>query len=250
MRRSRRRWAVFGMLLAGLSIAMAYWVRVCPPAAELTRQSVGAITFVSIPEGEALLGSPETEGRVSVKLPAFWLARHETTVEVFAPFAAEQKRIHPQLDSTFSPLEGQGPKPVTAVDLATARAFAVWFSRTYEVVARLPTEEEWEFAARGGLTGAPYAWGFGTAKSRAHWDAAEPSAVGAYPANAFGLFDMSGNVYEWCEAPSPNATRAVARGGSWAERDEKMLRLVERVHFPVEYRDADLGFRLLIESLD
>jgi formylglycine-generating enzyme required for sulfatase activity len=101
--------------------------------------------------------------------------------------------------------------PVVHVGYDDARAYAAWAGKT------LPAEAEWEFAARGGLNGAPYAWGdepmpdgrfmANTWQGRFPWEnLAEDgyertSPVGAFPANGYGLFDMIGNVWEWTDSP-------------------------------------------------
>lgn len=106
-----------------------------------------------------------------------------------------------------SSLDGLEDHPVVHVAFADAQAFAQWSNKS------LPTEAEWEFAARGGLDGAAYAWGDALAPDGAmlanYWQGAFPfantlddgfertSPVRHYPANGYGLFDMIGNVWEW-----------------------------------------------------
>jgi formylglycine-generating enzyme required for sulfatase activity len=146
---------------------------------------------------------------------------------------------------------GTSRQAVAEVTMADARAYGQWRTRRDGRTVRLPTEAEWETAARGGVDGAPYPWGWGGRGSQlARFDAAGPAVRGGrYPANGFGLYDMAGNLYEWC-APGPEevAGQAVARGGSWAERDPQRLQVGHRQLFPADYRGRDVGFRLVREK--
>ena len=133
---------------------------------------------------------------------------------------------HPQGPATTT--EGKGDHPVVHVSRADALAYCDWAG------LRLPTDAEWEFAARGGLEGARYPWGNELTPGGEHrcniWqgdfplhDAAEDGHAGTAPVDAFepngyGLFNMSGNAWEWCADPftAPNAASGayVVRGGS------------------------------------
>ena len=118
------------------------------------------------------------------------------------------------------------------VSYKDAKAYTVWLSRKTGHAYRLPSEAEWEYAARAGTT-TIYHFGNNISSSRANYGGTKTVAVGSYPANAFGLHDMLGNVWErvedcWHEsyagAPSDtnvwkagDCSRRVLRGGSWSD---------------------------------
>ena len=176
--------------------------------------------------------------------------------------------------------------PVVNVSWNDAQAFVGWLSRKEGKTYRLPTEAEWEYACRAGTT-TRYCFGddpeglaaFGniadaTAKEKFPdwtWAIAArdgyvyTAPVGRYQPNAWGLFDMHGNVWEWCsdgyaadyykQSPvddPPGAVQAsdrVIRGGSWGNRP-RGARSANRNGYEPEIRDNDLGFRLALEESD
>ena len=163
----------------------------------------------------------------------------------------ETAQIAKRPDGIYAVKEGVRGQAASEVTAAEAEAYCLWLSRKTERTVRLPTESEWEAAARGGVDGAPYPWGWGgVPQERACFDAAAPAARGGtFPANGFGLYDMAGNLYEWC-APNPDVPEGqrAARGGSWAESDPDRLSVERRQRFPADYRGRDVGFRALREK--
>lgn len=211
--------------------------------------------FVSIPGGAFILGSPEggtRSPRRTAELAPYRLQATEVTVRCFVDFlnavrpdppfespqiAFDAGRYRPVMDVRM---------PVTHVSYGEALRYGEWYSERNRVRARLPTPDEWEAAARGGVRKARFPWGWGEPAGRAHFAATGPVRVARQPPNRYGLYDMAGNVAEWCQADA-SADTAPALGGSWAERDPDLLRVFHRVEFPESYRDADVGFRVLIE---
>lgn len=189
----------------------------------------------------------------------FALGRRETAVADFVDYLnaagvadfPETAQIARRADGTFAAKEGARRQAVAEVTAAEAEAYCRWLSRKTGKTVRLPTESEWEAAARGGVDGAPYPWGWGgRPRERAQFDAEGPAARGGtFPANGFGLVDVAGNLGEWCAArpDEPKGQRAV-RGGSWSERNPEFLQIGHRQWFPADYRGRDVGFRALREE--
>ena len=167
-----------------------------------------------------------------------------------------------------NPPAGHGSHPVVLVSFDDAMAYCRWLSEAIGRVARLPTEAEWEKAARGGVEGRRYPWGDDIDASRANF-LEDPSAkrqrgtrsTGTYPPNAFGLCDVTGNVWEWVSdwyggeyygggdmndprGPDTGSMRIV-RGGSWVNDDVTMLRCAYRHKVPPDTYAYSIGFRVV-----
>ena len=162
------------------------------------------------------------------------------------------------------PPAGQEQWPVRNISLAEAQAFAAWRTQRDGLACRLPTEEEWEFAARGGPTGNLYPWGRSWIDGHANmkkYDAAnpnQPAAVRSFPNDraAAGVFDLVGNVHEWTNSKASyyegNAKRTtpaeqnlpVIRGGAYSVAQD--LNAASRQWTP-QTKDPAIGFRLACE---
>jgi len=220
--------------------------------------------MVMLPAGTFLMGSPESEaGRfgnegpqheVTISRP-FALGRYPVTFNEYDHFCAEAGREKPG-DRGW----GRGRRPVINVNHEDAEAYCAWLSDVTGSAYQLPSEAMWEYACRAGTTTA-YAFGDQLTRMQANFDDSESgmtSEVGTYPANAWHLHDMHGNVWEWCQdwfhpsyegAPddgnawlAPASTHRVLRGGSWLSF-ARSLRSACRSEFPPDFRYFGFGFR-------
>ncbi len=153
-------------------------------------------------------------------------------------------------------------QPVVAVSWFDAVSYCEWLSGATGRRFRLPTEAEWELAARGGSEGFRYPWG-DDSPQRQIYEGARPATgpelVGQWQPNGYGLYDMCENVHEWCSdwfgagyyATSPDrnplgpdtGVRRVSRGGSWRHQ-VRFTRCAARSSIPPEFRYTDYGFRI------
>lgn len=189
----------------------------------------------------------------------FEIGRYEVAVADFVDYLnaaavsdfPETAQIAREKGGKYAAKEGTRNQAASEVTASEAEAYCLWLSRKTGQTVRLPTESEWEVAARGGVDGAPYPWGWGgRPQERAQFDAEGPAVRGGrFSANGFGLYDVAGNLYEWCAVPpaGPPGQR-MACGGSWAERQPERLNVEHRQPFPADYRGRDVGFRALRET--
>jgi len=177
--------------------------------------------------------------------------------------AVGQSYIWPESE----PVADRVDHPVTLVRWEDAVAYCSWLAAETGRAVRLPTEAEWEKAARGALVGKRYPWGDRLDRNMANFltDPTMKLVHGttrcrSYPANGFGLFDMTGNVWEWAQdwydpqyyavspalnpqGPSAGSLRVV-RGGSWLVADVRMLSCSHRHKIPPDTYSYGIGFRI------
>lgn len=234
----------------------------------------GEMLFV--PSGEFVMGSDAVEAAPNegplfrVTLNHFYLSRHLITNASYEQFQPSHLRKR---------MPGAGDRhPVVHVSSLEAIKFCQWLSARTRKKYRLPSEAEWEYAARG-TDGRKYPWGnyegrgdlanFADRNTNFAWSDRdiddgypETSPVGAFPfgASAFGMEDMAGNVWEWCldyyepyrPAPKVNprgpamGNRRVYRGGSWKSRFNSLRTTVRGSNVPT-FSCNDLGFRVMCE---
>ena len=128
----------------------------------------------------------------TVYVDAFYMDKYEVTVGQYKQFV--RATGHRDLSDWVSTYSLTDRHPVVGVSWYDAMAYAAWAGK------RLPTEAEWEKAARGGLAGQKYPWGntIDSRKANYNRNIGKTTSVGSYSPNAYGLYDMAGNVWEWC----------------------------------------------------
>ena len=219
--------------------------------------------MVVIPAGTFMMGCVSGRECKSNELPvhevelarSFALSSHEVTFEDYERFT------HADTANEW----GRGRRPVYNVSWVDAERYTRWLSDQTGQKYRLPSEAEWEYAARAG-SGGMYSWGDDVGWRRANcegcgsqWDDRRAAPVGSFAPNGFGVYDMHGNVWEWVQdclnrdydgAPTDGTAwlrgdcgRRVLRGGSWASGPED-LRAASRGRQATDDRNYLIGFRV------
>ena len=227
--------------------------------------------LIKVPAGSFAMGRSGSNKRlypIKIDRPIY-LANTEITFAQYDKFQQATGRDVP-VDQGW----GRGNQPVINVNWFDVLSYAKWLSAMTGKSCRLPTEAEWEYAARGGTEkeyGVPAPDGSDAIlwKGLANcmncgsaWDDKKTAPVGSFPANRFGLHDMSGNVWEWtcsiwnsspdtkvqqCPDDISSNDARVGRGGSWFDYPGS-ARASERKDFQPDFRYFNVGFRVLCES--
>lgn len=220
--------------------------------------------LILIPSGWFQMGSDQGQD-VERPIHRIWvdhflLSPTQVTVEEYERFLNATRTAPPPFWS--DPAFRRSRQPIVGVSWFEARAYCEWLSSQTARNFRLPTEAEWERAARGGAEGALFPWGNEPPQSRAsyhdRWKAGPEDVLQSEP-NAYGLFEMCENVHEWCSdwfdpayylnSPERNprgpetGQRKSSRGGSWRHQI-KISRCSARSSIPPEFQYADYGFRI------
>jgi formylglycine-generating enzyme required for sulfatase activity len=226
--------------------------------------------MVVIPAGEFMMGSPVgEEGRYDregpqhkVTIPrSFAVGKYQVTFDERDACVATGRCTHKPGDQGW----GRGRRAVINVSWEDAQAFVSWLSKRTGKHYRLLSEAEWEYAARAGTT-TRYPWGDEPGSNRANfrdsgspWSDKQTAPVGSFEANAFGLHDMIGNVWEWVQdcfnrsyrsAPADGAAwesgdcgLRMLRGGSWLD-SPTLARSAYRLKLEPGFRSSDVGIRV------
>jgi formylglycine-generating enzyme required for sulfatase activity len=243
------------------------------------------LELVSLAAGSFLMGSPRIEAKSSdderpqhlITLKSFLIGKYPVTQAQWKAVASFPKI---KIDLNPDPSQFKGKNlPVETVSWDEAVEFCARLSKTQGQVYRLPSEAEWEYACRGG-TKTPFHFGETITPELANYDSTSvygqgpkgeyrkrTTEVGSFKvANAYGLYDLHGNVWEWCQdywqwhdsykgSPTDgsawiiggDASKRVMRGGSWND-DPGFCRSAYRSNGTPSYRDINFGFRVVSEA--
>lgn len=226
-----------------------------------------APVMVAIPAGKFVMGSEagaeDEKPMREVSIQAFSMSKHEITMEQYRVYAIDNDMLPPQYEAA------DYNRPVAHVSWQDAQAYVQWLSKRTKKQYRLPTEAQWEYAARAG-TVTPFYTGEDLLNSAnclgcgGEWDGTQAAPVASFQPNQFGLYDMHGNVWEWVQdcwtdnyfGRGDNASaitktgcdRFVMRGGSWFNEAD-YARVTYRGNEAPTFRDRSVGFRVMHDGL-
>ena len=249
-----------------------------PQAGEVWTEPTTGMEFVYVPGGCFQMGCGKSETECSDnekpqhevcvhKGSGFWVGKYEVTNAQYRRFKAD----HDSQDYKGK-LLNDNTQPVVSVSWNEAQAFIEWLNATVETHGgaslqfRLPTEAEWEYAARAGTTTARY-WGDSpdeacqyanvadrTAAKAFSWKSvhncddgyAATAPVGTFRPNAFGLYDMLGNVWEWCQDTYASYSETPTDGSAYGILDDKKAKLLRGGSCSVSQNDSRSAYRLMV----
>lgn len=269
-----------------ITLALAFffsipaWAEVTPPSADLYVPIKPVM--VTIPAGTFTMGCKDgrdnVEGVDKCENDSYSTPTHEVGIKAFQLGTTEvtfdewdlcvKDGVCPEAKDEDEDWVHDGNRPVVNVSWNDTQIYIDWLNKRTGKRYRLPTEAEWEYASRGGRNDTAYSWGHAVGKDNANCDADQcgdlfeyTALVKSFSANAYGLYDMHGNVWEWCQDKwhdnyqgSPNDGNAwesgdssyrVLRGGSWVNYAEYTRSAARNNLTPVS-RINRIGFRLAL----
>jgi formylglycine-generating enzyme required for sulfatase activity len=207
--------------------------------------------MVVVPTGQYMMGEAGSQRQVAIEKP-FAIGQFTLTFDEWdAAQAHPEWQRHAGINARKANDHGwgRGKQPSIDVSWEDAKAYCKWLSALTAKSYRLPTEAEWEYCCRAGTTTA-FSTGDQITKKQAQFSegsygsAKQTVKVGSFPPNAWGLHDMHGNVWEWCEDKyEASSSSRVLRGGSW-DNNPSNLRSASRNDYRPDYRNDNIGFRL------
>ncbi len=205
-------------------------------------------TMVHVQGGSFSMGADDDNAGTTMTVKSFSIAQTETTVLQWKTFCNETGHSMPEAPS-WGWIDSH---PIVNVSWDDAVAYCDWLSDKTSKIYRLPTEVEWEYAARGGSQSKGFKYSGGQSLDNVGWytdnSGSQTHPVAQKRANELGLYDMSGNVEEWCKDwYNGSHSRRVCRGGSWFYSAAFCL-LAFRYFYTPSNGNGDLGFRLVSPS--
>ncbi|MFG6105340.1 SUMF1/EgtB/PvdO family nonheme iron enzyme [Leptothoe sp. EHU-05/26/07-4] len=204
------------------------------------------LDMVHVPEGRFLMGSPKNEAnrkdsegpQHKVHVFAFYIGKHPVTQRQWREIAL-MNSVTRELELDPSYIKGDD-LPVGQVNCYDAIEYCMRLEKHTGHKYRLPSEAEWEYACRAGTTTSFY-FGDSITQAQVNYASSKKTPVGSYPANGFGLYDMHGNVWEWClDSWHNNYENAPVDGSAWLRDDlrEQVLRGGSQINAPECCRSA------------
>ena len=226
--------AVIAEALAAASVTADTQTLSQPPVRDRLRNGRQGPEMIELPAGVFSMGSersplaPEEQPEHQVEVDRFLIGRYEVTFDEYALFASATGRRRPD-DNGW----GRGNRPVVNVRWSDAVAYASWLSHQTGERYRLPSEAEWEYAARAG-TDTVYWWGYQPESNRANcfncgseWDGRSTAPVGSFEPNPYDVHDTAGNVMEWVADCFHGSYKGAPKDGlPWTASDcsQRMIR--------------------------